>query len=119
MSQDGCQNCCCCAQCPPWWVTMGFVPPGGPSHSASGLPPYTTGAGGGIVPLPSGAVLKPGTTSQPQQTTPAPALLGGVALVPTQNATTLVGAALQAQAIAQAQVEAAVKAMEGVLGHLK
>lgn len=18
---------CCCSQCPPWWVTMGFVPP--------------------------------------------------------------------------------------------
>jgi len=29
MNQDsGDRGCCCsCTQCPPWWVTMGFVPP--------------------------------------------------------------------------------------------
>jgi len=29
MSQESIEKgcCCCCSQCPPWWVTMGFVPP--------------------------------------------------------------------------------------------
>jgi hypothetical protein len=29
MSQESSdRSCsCCCSQCPPWWVTMGFIPP--------------------------------------------------------------------------------------------
>ena len=28
MSQESSdKSCSCCSQCPPWWVTMGFVPP--------------------------------------------------------------------------------------------
>ena len=50
MSQDGSdKGCCCsCTQCPPWWVTMGFVPPRQlPMNmpAATAAPPATTQTG--------------------------------------------------------------------------
>ena len=65
MSDSHC-NCCCCAYLsPPWWVTMGYVPPGGspgskpapanPDRPPGGAPPdpatmpspEDSGSGGG------------------------------------------------------------------------
>jgi hypothetical protein len=37
-------NCCCGAYAPPWWVTMGFVPPTNPAgqtHPATTVPAPT------------------------------------------------------------------------------
>jgi hypothetical protein len=54
-------NCCCAYLNPPWWVTMGFVPPGGAQvqgpPTPPNTPPRTNGTTGGArVPLPDPAV---------------------------------------------------------------
>ena len=48
MSDSTCNCCQCQYSTPPWWVTMGFIPPygfQGPGTSVSPRPPSTGGGG--------------------------------------------------------------------------
>lgn len=59
MSDSNC-NCCCQYSTPPWWVTMGFVPPANYGSHNPGVivqaPPATA-----VVP----GTIKPGTVVRP------------------------------------------------------
>jgi len=69
MSDSNCNCCGCQYSTPPWWVTMGFIPP----NNSGGYYSYPTGGGQpGFSPPPSGGTTVPppprSTTVPPPQT---------------------------------------------------
>lgn len=64
MNDSNCNCCACQYSTPPWWVTMGFIPPYGYQGPSGGGTP-TRGTGTPMTPLNPGTPT--GTTAQPQQ----------------------------------------------------
>lgn len=72
--EDSSSHGCHCCQCPPWWVTMGFIPPlqnksvnvetSQPNVPPTGVQPGSPGT--------PGTFVTPGTTGTPAITTPTP-----------------------------------------------
>jgi hypothetical protein len=99
-------NCCCAYLSPPWWVTMGYVPPGAnmptgnvqprtpPNSQPPEQPPTRTPPGSVVVSAPPPAIqtMPPRTQTTPAGARPSPAV--GVARVIGDLATGNVIAAL-------------------------
>lgn len=76
--ESNCGCCCSCSQSPPWWVTMGFVPPlqnSAPRSTSSTSPPA-----GGVMGL-GGAFGGVGSAAPTPAPAPAPQSSGGVGSV--------------------------------------
>ena len=67
-------NCCCAYLNPPWWVTMGFVPPGGyvtPGNAQSQTPPNTAPPSRANPSPPRSVVVSAPPAANPAQGQPA------------------------------------------------
>jgi hypothetical protein len=113
MSDANCNCCGCQYATPPWWVTMGFIPPNNPSGQVQS--PGSTFVNPGTV-HPGTVVTAPPATQPGHTGTPAVGgLLGQLVNLPGQVAGTVLGAPLNA---AGNVVDGIVKGLGGILGGL-
>jgi hypothetical protein len=70
---DGNCNCCCAYLTPPWWVTMGYVPP--IRSQGQGSPAPQTSSTSAARPATQGTVVQ-APSARPQATSVAPTVTG-------------------------------------------